>query len=195
MNPINICIQTFRKGFLIFDSVKFQESIFALPFAYSGMFLAYKGLPNYETFIWVTLAMIGARTVGMSANRIIDHKIDLLNPRTANRHLPKKLLKPLDLWILSSMALIIFLISSWKLNNLCLILAPFSALYLIGYPFAKRLTWAGSFFLGWALAIAPSAGWIGVTGQISWEPVILSCAVASWATSFDILRNDPRRIY
>ncbi len=181
------CTEIYRKGFLIFDAVKFQESIFALPFAYSGMLLSHKSLPNYDDFIWVTLAMIGARTIGMSANRIIDHNIDLLNPRTANRHLPKKLLRARDLWVLSLLALIIFLISSWKLNNLCLILAPFCAIYMLGYPFAKRLTWAGSFFLGWTLAIAPSAGWIAMTSKLSWEPVILSCAVASWATSFDIL--------
>ncbi len=172
---------------LFLDAVRFQETIFALPFAYSGMLLAADGMPTLHAFAWISAAMVGARTLGMAANRIIDRHIDSDNPRTAMRHLPSGLLKAADLYALSAVAAALLLIAAWQLNPLALALAPVAAAYLIAYPFAKRFTWAASFFLGWALAIAPSAAWIGVRGSLAWEPALLSCAVAAWAASFDIL--------
>ena len=169
------------------DAVKFQESAFALPFAYSGMFLAANGWPTWSQCAWITIAMIGARSLGMAANRIIDQHIDADNPRTAARHLPAGLIRSSEMTTLAAAAGVIFLIAASQLNTLAIVLAPIAAAYLIFYPFTKRFTWAGSFFLGWALAIAPSAAWIGVRGTLSWEPVILSTAVALWAASFDIL--------
>ena len=169
------------------DAVRFQESIFALPFAYSGMVLAANGWPTWEQFIWITVAMVSARTLGMSANRIIDRSIDAQNPRTAMRHLPAGLLRLSDMIALSLVAGIVFFVSAALLNPLALTLAPIVAAYLIFYPFTKRFTWAASFFLGWALAIAPSAAWIGVQGSLGWAPVVLSTSVALWAAGFDIL--------
>ena len=169
------------------DAVKFQESIFALPFAYSGMLLAANGLPTWEQFIWITVAMVSARTLGMSANRIIDRTIDAQNPRTAMRHLPAGLLRMSDMIALSLISGVVFFVSAALLNPLALTLAPVAAAYLIFYPFTKRFTWAASFFLGWALAIAPSAAWIGVQGSLGWAPVVLSTSVALWAAAFDIL--------
>ena len=172
---------------LFFDEVKFQESIFALPFAYSGMVLAADGLPTWDQFGWITIAMVSARTAGMSANRLIDRNIDLRNPRTAGRNLPKGMLKVSDVAALAAAAAAVFLFAASQLNGLALALAPVALAYLAIYPYTKRFTWAASFFLGWALAIAPSAAWIGVRGSLGWEPVLLSGAVASWAASFDIL--------
>ena len=169
------------------DAVKFQESIFALPFAYSGMVLAANGWPTWEQFLWITVAMVSARTLGMSANRIIDRTIDAQNPRTAMRHLPAGLLRLTDMIALSLVAGAVFFVAAALLNPLALTLAPVAAAYLIFYPFTKRFTWAASFFLGWALAIAPSAAWIGVQGSLDWAPVLLSTSVALWATGFDIL--------
>ena len=169
------------------DAVKFQESIFALPFAYSGMVLAANGWPTWEQFFWITVAMVSARTLGMSANRIIDRTIDAQNPRTAMRHLPAGLLRLTDMIALSLVAGAVFFVAAALLNPLALTLAPVAAAYLIFYPFTKRFTWAASFFLGWALAIAPSAAWIGVQGSLDWAPVLLSTSVALWATGFDIL--------
>ena len=169
------------------DAVKFQESVFALPFAYSGMVLAANGWPTLGQFIWITVAMVSARTLGMSANRIIDRSIDAQNPRTAMRHLPAGLLRLSDMIALSLVAAVVFFVAASLLNTLALSLAPVAAAYLIFYPFTKRFTWAASFFLGWALAIAPSAAWIGVTGSLSWAPVVLSVSVALWAAAFDIL--------
>ena len=169
------------------DAVKFQESVFALPFAYSGMVLAANGWPTLGQFLWITVAMVSARTLGMSANRIIDRAIDAQNPRTAMRHLPAGLLRLSDMIALSLIAGVVFFVAASLLNTLALSLAPVAAAYLIFYPFTKRFTWAASFFLGWALAIAPSAAWIGVLGSLDWAPVILSTSVALWAAAFDIL--------
>ncbi len=169
------------------DAVRFQESIFALPFAYSGMVLAANGLPTWQQFLWITVAMVSARTLGMSANRIIDRSIDAQNPRTAMRHLPAGLLRLSDMVALTLVSAVVFFVAASLLNTLALALAPVAAAYLIFYPYTKRFTWAASFFLGWALAIAPSAAWIGVQGSLDWAPVLLSTSVALWATGFDIL--------
>lgn len=169
------------------DAIKFNESIFALPFAYVGMLLAANGLPSLSKFIWITTAMVGARTVGMVANRVIDRHIDKTNPRASSRHIPAGILRATDLIAPALIAFLIFIVAAYKLNMLSFMLAPLAAGYLIFYPFTKRFTWAANILLGWALAIAPSAAWIGITGKLSLEPIILSCAVACWAGSFDII--------
>ena len=169
------------------DAIKFHESVFALPFAYIGMTLAADGFPGWSTFAWITVAMVSARTVGMSANRVIDRHIDAMNPRSADRHLPRGLLSAPEMSGLTVVAFTIFLFAAWQLNTLALILAPVAAAYLVLYPYSKRFTWAANLLLGWALAISPSAAWIGVTGSLPPEPVLLSLAVALWAGSFDIL--------
>ena len=169
------------------DAIKFQESVFALPFAYTGMILAGRGLPTLYQFIWITVAMVSARTVGMIANRIIDRNIDAKNPRASFRHLPAGILTVPDLAIPGLAAFCVFMIAAWMLNTLTLILAPVAAAYLVVYPYAKRFTWTANLLLGWALAIAPSAAWIGVTGSLTWQPVLLSLSVALWAGSFDII--------
>ena len=180
---------------LFLGAVRFQETIFALPFAFSGMILAADGLPVLSDFVWITVAMVGARTLGMSANRVIDRHIDAGNPRTATRHLPQGLLAAKDMYVLCAAAALVFFVAAWQLNPLALALAPVAAAYLVAYPYAKRVTWAGSFILGWALAIAPMGAWIGVTGAIEWEAGLLSAAVASWAASFDILYHAEDRDY
>jgi 4-hydroxybenzoate polyprenyltransferase len=172
---------------LFSGEIRVQESVFALPFAYTGMVLATDGGPTWSQFVWVTVAMVSARTLGMLANRIIDRHIDSRNPRTSGRHLASGRLRTPEMIALSIIAAVVFFVAAAMLNMLALALAPVAAGYLVMYPFAKRYVWAASFLLGWALAIAPSAAWIGVRGSLSWEPVLLSAAVALWAASFDIL--------
>ena len=186
-------ISLYRKTALILDAIKFHESLFALPFAYTGMLLAAGGLPTLRQFVWITVAMVSARTVGMAANRIIDRHIDARNSRNMVRHLPSGRLKLIDMMALTGVALVVFFLAAWQLNTLALVLAPVAAAYLILYPYTKRFTWAANLLLGWALAIAPSAAWIGVRGSLSWEPVLLSLAVALWAGSFDILYHTQDR--
>ena len=199
MNAAASSITAARKMGLFLDAIKFHESIFALPFAYTGMILAVwaesesaRWYPTLHQFIWISVAMVGARTVGMSANRIIDRYIDAQNPRNATRHLPSGKLTVRDMTALTVVALILFTFAAYQLTDslskpLALILAPVAVAYLIFYPYTKRFTWASNLLLGWALAIAPSAAWIGVTGSLTWQPVLLSLAVALWAGSFDIL--------
>jgi 4-hydroxybenzoate polyprenyltransferase len=178
---------------LFFEAIKFQESIFALPFAYSGMVLAADGFPTWRQVVWITVAMVSARTLGMSANRIIDRRIDARNPRTAARHLATGALRVWDMAVLAAVALGVLLLAAAQLNTLTLVLVPVAAASLVIYPWLKRFTWFANFFLGWVLAIAPAGAWIGVRGSLSWELVLLSSAVGLWATSFDILYHTQDR--
>ena len=172
---------------LFFSAVRFQETLFALPFAYTGMVLAAEGLPTWHQLGWITAAMVGARTLGMAANRLIDRHIDARNPRTASRHLPAGALGSADVAVLAAVAAAVFFVSASQLNGLALALSPVAAAYLIAYPYTKRFTWAANLMLGWALAIAPAGAWIGVRGTLDWEAVLLALAVACWAGGFDIL--------
>lgn len=172
---------------MFLSAIRFQESVFALPFAYTAMILAAEGLPTIYQFCWITVAMVAARTVGMASNRVIDRQIDAQNPRNASRHIPSGKITVRDMLILTVVSLGVFIYSAYSLNLLALLLSPLAAAYLVLYPYTKRFTWLSNILLGWALAIAPSAAWIGVKGQLSWEPVILSLGVALWAGSFDIL--------
>ena len=176
-----------KRALLFLDAIKFQESLFALPFAYTGMLLAASGLPSWDKVLWITAAMVGARTFGMSANRILDRSIDALNPRTAGRHLPTGLLTVTDVALPALAGLALLFVAAWQLNPLALALAPVAAAYLALYSLTKRFTWTANLLLGWALAMAPSAAWIGVTGSLDYAPVLLSTAVALWAGSFDIM--------
>ncbi|MEC9307994.1 MAG: UbiA-like polyprenyltransferase [Chloroflexota bacterium] len=169
------------------SSIRIWESLFALPFAYMGMILARESWPGWGIFVWITVAMFGARTLAMSANRLINAKEDSLNPRTKNRHMPLGLLKPVEVLGMMALALGIFFLAASQLNTLTLILAPITAIYIVLYSFAKYFTWACNFMLGSALAIAPAGAWIGVTGSIEWETVLLAFAVSMWAGGFDII--------
>lgn len=176
-----------KRVLLFFAAVRFEETVFALPFAYAGMVLAADGLPTWHQFAWITVAMVSGRTLGMSANRIIDRHIDARNPRTAGRHLPTGVLKLYDMVALAAMSLVVLLVAAAQLNTLALALSPLAIGYLILYPYTKRFTWTANLALGVALAIAPAGAWVGVRGALSWEPVLLAGAVALWAGSFDIL--------
>ena len=152
-----------------------------------GMFLAADGWPGWSVFIWITVALTGVRTLGMAANRFLHRKEDVHNPRTANRHLPTGKLKPFEVVGLMLVGTGVFFYAAAQLNGLALALAPVAAAYVVVYSFAKYYTWACHFFLGWALAISPSAAWIAVTGRLDPEAVLLSVVVALWAGGFDII--------
>ena len=168
-------------------AIRVWESLYALPFAYMGMVLAADGWPTWNAFIWITVAMAGARTLAMSANRLIHRKEDAANPRTANRHLPQGLLSPREVIAMMVVSAAVFFLAAYQLNTLTLILAPVAALYVVLYSYAKYYTWACNLFLGWGLAIAPIGAWIGVTGTLDPQAVLLSFAVATWAGGFDVL--------
>jgi 4-hydroxybenzoate polyprenyltransferase len=173
----------------ILAAVKFEQSLFALPFAYIGMMLAAEGLPDLEPFLWVTLAMFGARNAGMAVNRVFDRNLDAMNPRTAERHLPKGLLKTWELTALTVVGIAIYFVAASQLNTLAFALSPVGALFVIGYSVVKRFTWLTHFSLGMTLAIAPAGGWVAVTGSLSWEAVLLYVVVATFASGFDIFNT------
>ena len=168
-------------------SIRIWESLYALPFAYMGMVLAAEGWPTLSTFIWITVAMAGARTLAMSANRLIHRKEDAANPRTAGRHLPRGLLSPREVTAMAVVSAVVFFYAASQLNTLTLALAPLAAVYVVLYSYAKYYTWTCNVLLGWSLAIAPVGAWIAVTGTLEPQAVLLSFAVAMWAGGFDIL--------
>jgi 4-hydroxybenzoate polyprenyltransferase len=178
-----------RKVNYVLAAVKFEQSLFALPFAYIGMLLAADGLPELQPFIWVSLAMVGARNAGMAVNRVFDRNIDALNPRTADRHLPQGLLRPWELSTLAIAGLALYFVAAWQLNPLALALSPIGALFVVGYSTVKRFSWLTHVTLGMTLAIAPAGGWVGVTGELAWEAVLLYAVVATFATGFDIFNT------
>ncbi len=169
------------------ELIKFEHTVFALPFAYLGMLLAFKEWPGFVTFAWVTLAMVGARTAAMALNRIVDVKIDAKNPRTQRRPTVTGEIPVAKAWILVAGALAVFFFSAWMLNPLCLALSPVALVLLSTYHYAKRFTPYCHFLLGLTLAVAPIGGWIAVTGAFSWTAVLLSLAVLFWVAGFDII--------
>ena len=174
------------------SAIRVWESLFAMPFGYMGMVLSShyaggSGWPGWHVFIWITLAFVGVRTLGMSANRIINAREDARNPRTAGRHIPAGILKPIEVGGMAAVAAAVFFAAAWQLNPLALMLAPVAALYVIFYSFAKYYTWLCSLMLGVALATAPSGAWIGVAGRLDWQPVLLTFAVAMWAGGFETI--------
>ena len=187
MSTVALPRRAFAKVPIYLGSIRVWESLYALPFAYMGMVLAAEGWPTWSTFIWVTVAMAGARTLAMSANRLIHHKEDAVNPRTANRHLPRGLLKPWEVGLMMVVSAAVFFFAASQINTLALVLAPVAAAYVVLYSYAKYYTWACNFLLGWGLAMAPAGAWIAVTGRLDPEAVLLSFAVATWAGGFDIL--------
>jgi len=169
------------------EALKLEHTIFALPFAYLGVWVAAKGDPGWATVAWVTLAMVGARTAGMAINRLVDLPLDRINPRTQSWPVSAGKVKPAFLGILTLSALALFFFSAARLNRLSLTLAPVALILLVGYPYTKRFTWACHFWLGLVLACAPAAGWIAVTGRWEWAALPLSIGVLFWAAGFDIL--------
>lgn len=169
------------------EALKVEHTIFALPFAYLGLWAAANGHPSWATVGWVTLAMVGARSAGMAANRLIDLPIDRKNPRTKNWPVPAGRVKPALLAaIILAGAALLFLAAS-RLNPLCFWLAPVALALMLFYPVTKRFTWSCHFWLGLVLAAAPAAGWLAVTGAWNRELVPLITGVLFWTAGFDIL--------
>jgi 4-hydroxybenzoate polyprenyltransferase len=168
--------------------IKFEHTLFALPFAFLGAVLAAGGLPTWRQTLWITVAMVGARSAAMTFNRIVDRDIDAANPRTANRELPTGKLSVGFAWIFLYVSIGVFLLASYSLNWLTFALSPVALLFVLGYSYAKRFTAFAHLLLGAALAISPSAAWIAVRGSLTDEvPLLLSLFVLIWTAGFDVL--------
>ncbi len=167
--------------------LKIEHTLFALPFAYAGAFLAARGVPAWPQLAWITLAMVAARSTAMGLNRLIDREMDAKNPRTAGRHLPQGLLSPREVLVFSLVSALVLGVSAWALNPLCLAFFPLAMFFLVIYSYTKRYTWTCHFFLAAAQFFAPFGGWIAVSGHLSWPPVVLGLGMGLWVGSFDIL--------
>jgi 4-hydroxybenzoate polyprenyltransferase len=170
------------------EMIKFEHTLFALPFAFMGAILAANGLPTWRQVLWITVAMVGARSAAMTFNRIIDRDIDAKNPRTAGRELPSGKLSVGFAWIFLYVSIGLFLLASYSLNWLTFALSPVALIVVLGYSYAKRFTVFAHLLLGLALAIAPSAAWIAVRGSLDDElPILLSLLVLMWTAGFDVM--------
>ena len=168
--------------------IKFEHTLFALPFAFLGAILAANGLPEWRQILWITVAMFGARSAAMTFNRIVDRDIDAKNPRTAGRELPSGKLSVGFAWAFLYVSIGVFLLASYSLNWLTFALSPVALICVLGYSYAKRFTAAAHILLGLALAISPSAAWIAVRGSLNDEiPILLSLMVLMWTAGFDVL--------
>ena len=169
------------------DAIKFEHTVFALPFAYIAMLLAAGGWPGTWTVGWVTAAMVGARTCAMATNRVVDRWIDARNPRTAGRHLPRGVLGVWELRLLAAAGAALMLVSAALLNPLCLALAPLALVFLVGYSYTKRFTWASHWILGFTDGIAAAGGWIAVRGAFEPPAFVLWLALTVWIAGFDLI--------
>jgi 4-hydroxybenzoate polyprenyltransferase len=174
----------------VLEMIKFEHSVFALPFALVGALLAARaagGLPTWRQIVWVIVAMVGARSAAMTMNRIADIEYDRRNPRTANRALPKGELSVGFAVAFTMAASALLILAAWQLNPLALKLAPVALAILFFYSYTKRFTSWSHFVLGFCLGISPAAAWIAIRGSLDWRMLILCAAVTLWVGGFDVL--------
>jgi len=173
------------------EMIKFEHTLFALPFAYVGAILGAvtveKRLPEWSECGWILLAMIGARTAAMGLNRLIDKAIDARNPRTANRAIPAGLLQSKDVILYVIISFVLLFWASAQLNSLAVKLLPLAVFFLVFYSYTKRFTWTCHLVLGLTIGLAPLGGWVAVTGGITWEAIVLYVTVALWTAGFDVI--------
>jgi len=175
----------------VLEMIKFEHSVFALPFALVGALLAARatthGWPTLSQLLWIVIAMVAARSAAMIINRIVDLRYDKVNPRTKTRALATGALSISFAWTFTLIAVVLFFIAAWQLNPLALRLAPVALAILFFYSYTKRFTNWSHLFLGFALGISPAAAWIAVTGSLDWRMLILCAAVTLWVGGFDVL--------
>jgi 4-hydroxybenzoate polyprenyltransferase len=166
--------------------VKIEHTVFALPFAYVGAFLAADAVPSAHDLLWITVAMVGARSLAMALNRLIDAGIDARNPRTAGRELPAGLLTRTQVILFCLASLAVFLAAVWQLAPICRWLWPVPVIGFVVYPYLKRVTWLAHLWLGAVDGLAPMGGWVAIRGDLPWQAWTLGGAVACWVAGFDL---------
>jgi 4-hydroxybenzoate polyprenyltransferase len=180
-----------KKLKIFLEMIKFEHTLFALPFAYMGAILGSmvlnNTLPSWSQIGWITLAMVGARSAAMGLNRVIDKVIDAKNPRTAGRAIPAGLLSSKEVLLFILIALVVLFIATYQLNTLCMELLPIAVFFLVFYSYTKRFTWACHLILGLTIALAPLGGWVAVTGKIDGVSIVFYLTVAFWTAGFDVI--------
>lgn len=176
-----------RKLRIILEMIKFEHTVFALPFAIMSAFIAAEGLPSLSKLGWILVAMVGARSCAMAFNRLADAEIDSKNPRTVTRAIPAGLITKGSVWVFTIVSAALLVFAAWRLNPLAFALSPVALFVIIGYSYTKRFTALSHFWLGLALSISPVGAWIAIKGQFDWTPIILCCIVLLWTAGFDII--------
>jgi len=166
--------------------VRIEHTVFALPFAYVGAFLSVDAWPGLANVVWITVAMVGARTLAMSLNRLVDAEIDARNPRTAMRELPSGALSRPQVWLLCGVSLVLFLVAVFQLDPIVRWLWPIPVAMFVVYPYLKRITWLCHLWLGACLGLAPVGAWLAMTGTAPWEAWAIAGAVLLWVAGFDL---------
>lgn len=175
---------------LLLEMIKFEHTIFALPFALISFLLAIRHTPggfNGVTLLWIVVAMVGARSAAMAFNRLVDAEYDGRNPRTAKRHIPAGLLSRAQVGAFLIIAIVLFELAAWRLNRLCFLLSPIALGAILGYSYTKRFSALCHLFLGFAIGIAPIGAWIAVRGTLDVVPILLGATVMLWIGGFDII--------
>jgi len=176
-----------KKIAILLEMIKFKHTVFAMPFALMGAFLAQRGIPDLSVFFWVVVAMVGARTSAMTFNRIADHRFDAANPRTTGRALPAGEVTLSQSWLMVVVASLLFFFACYMLNPLALTIAPLALGLTLFYSLTKRFTWLCHVVLGVALAISPLGGWVATAASLEGYPWVLSLAVLFWVAGFDCI--------
>jgi len=177
----------FQKLQIMLEMIKFKHTVFAMPFALMGAFLAGRGFPPLRVFFWVIVAMVGARTAAMTFNRIVDRRFDAANPRTEKRAIPAGEVTIGESWLMVIGSSLVFFFACWMLNTMALIIAPIALSLTFVYSLTKRFTWLCHVVLGVALAFSPLGGWVAVAGSLSAYPWVLSLGVLFWVAGFDCI--------
>ncbi len=176
-----------KKIKIILEMIKFEHTIFALPFAFTGAVLAADGIPPGRTVLWITVAMFGARSAAMGFNRWADRSFDALNPRTKNRALPMRLVTPAQVILFTAASSALLLFAAYMLNPLSFCLSPVALAVVFFYSYTKRFTYLSHAFLGLAICLSPIGAWIAVTGMLEPPALVLGAAVLFWLIGFDVL--------
>ena len=176
-----------RKLQITLDMIKFEHTLFALPFAFIGALLARKGLPTLRQTVWILAAMVAARSAAMTFNRMADLHFDKSNPRTRDRALPRGILSMQFAALFTIVMSFLFVFSAWQLNPLCLYLSLPTLAILFLYSYTKRFTTLSHLVLGFCIGCAPLAAWLAISGEFAWAPVLLSGAVMFWVAGFDVI--------
>ncbi len=171
----------------VLEMIKFEHTLFALPFALSGALLAAEGIPTPRQVLWILVAMVGARSAAMAFNRLVDRDFDASNPRTADRALPSRRVSVSFVTIFVAASCALLVLAAWQLNPLSFALSPVALAILLGYSYCKRFTSMAHLVLGVAVSGAPLGGWIAIRGDITIAPLVLATAVAFWVAGFDVL--------
>jgi 4-hydroxybenzoate polyprenyltransferase len=180
-------VQIAQKLRITLDMIRFEHTIFALPFALIGAMLAGPGVPSTRQLLWIIAAMVGARSAAMTFNRIVDVRFDRLNPRTDRRALPAGTLSMVFAAVFTIFMAALFVFAAAQLNRLCFYLSFPTLAILLFYSYTKRFTAMSHLFLGFAIGLAPLAAWLSIRGEFAWPPVLLSAAVMFWIAGFDII--------